>query len=109
MAYVSSMNQLVYITAPDSELADKIAAKLVEARLAAGAHLVGPVRSVYRWEGQIHHKEEWVVLAQIPREAFAKVEEMVLAMHPYIVPCILGIDIDNGHQPFLDWIEKAGE
>src|SRR5690606_26536251 len=45
-------------TVATREDAERLAAALVEARLAACAQIVGPMRSVYRWEGEIQHDDE---------------------------------------------------
>ena len=41
----------VFMTAPDGDVAERIASTLVEERLAACANVVREVVSVYRWEG----------------------------------------------------------
>jgi periplasmic divalent cation tolerance protein len=48
----------VVITAPDPDWLYSFARKLVEDRLAASAHNFTPVRSIYRWQGQVHERTE---------------------------------------------------
>jgi periplasmic divalent cation tolerance protein len=48
----------VVITAPDPEWLKSFSRKLVEDRLAASAHNFAPVRSVYRWHGEIYERTE---------------------------------------------------
>ena len=48
----------VVITAPDPDWLYTFARKLVEDRLAASAHNFTPVRSIYRWQGQVHERAE---------------------------------------------------
>lgn len=103
------MNLLVYITVPERVMADYMARELVEARLAAGVHIAGPIRSVYRWQGEIRNAEEWTLLAQCAGGVFEDIRDFVLARHPYITPCIVAWNIDHGYKPFMDWIERAGE
>lgn len=100
---------LVYMTFPDSTLARDVAEALVENKLAAGAHLSGPIKSVYRWDGAIRYAEEWSVLAQAPEAAFTALRDFVIKRHPYITPCLVGWRIGDGHAPFLEWIERSGE
>lgn len=99
---------IVYITLPDAALADSLARELVEAGLAAGAHNLGMLRSVYRWRGEIRQGREWLLLCQAPADNYDRIEEFVKARHPFEVPCIMGLDMDRGHGPFMDWIARAG-
>ena len=39
-------------TCDDREVLEKLAARLVESKVAACCQIEGPVTSVYRWEGQ---------------------------------------------------------
>jgi periplasmic divalent cation tolerance protein len=76
----------VTTTLPSIEAAEHLAKSLVEQRLVACAQIVGPVQSVYRWEGAIEHCTEWrLVLKTIPERR----EPLLVAIrqfHPYQVP-----------------------
>ena len=54
---------LVFCSCPDSDTAQRLAAALVEARLAACVSLLPPMRSVYRWQGAIEQADEVLLLA----------------------------------------------
>jgi uncharacterized protein involved in tolerance to divalent cations len=47
----------VYATFADAEEAARIARILVEERLAACANILGPVQSIYRWQGKVGGKQ----------------------------------------------------
>jgi periplasmic divalent cation tolerance protein len=46
------------ITAPDPDWLKDFSRKLVEQRLCASAHNFTPVRSIYRWHGDIYERTE---------------------------------------------------
>ena len=48
----------VVITAPDPEWLADLTRALVAEGLCASAHNFAPVRSVYRWQGQVHERTE---------------------------------------------------
>jgi hypothetical protein len=48
----------VVITAPDPDWLKDFSRKLVEQRLCASAHNFAPVRSIYRWRGDIYERTE---------------------------------------------------
>jgi len=48
------------ITTTDSLAgAEGLARGIVGARLGACVQIVGPIRSIYRWEGEVHSEQEW--------------------------------------------------
>jgi periplasmic divalent cation tolerance protein len=94
----------VYITAPDYDLAVKIARALVDDQLAACVNILGETTSVYRWQGEIREEGEVALIAKTTSAQFPAVAERVKALHPYDVPCIVAWPIVAGHQPYLDWI-----
>lgn len=98
------MNLLVYMTAADSEEAERIAEALVEQRLAAGVNILSPIRSVYRWKGEIRKAGEVPLLAQTSAERFAELADVVRGQHSYETPCIIAMPIVRGNADFLDWI-----
>jgi periplasmic divalent cation tolerance protein len=85
--------------------AEAIARMLVEKRLAACVQIVGPVTSVYRWQGQIETAEEFQVIAKSRRELFARIEQAIGEAHPYDVPEILAVPVDDGSRAYLAWLD----
>ena len=49
---------VVLCTVPNADAGDALARGIVEARLAACVNRIGPMRSVYRWQGEVHAHEE---------------------------------------------------
>lgn len=97
---------IIYITVPDREIAETLARGLVEAGLAAGVNIAGPVQSIYRWQGGIHEAQEWQLFCQTDKSAFNPLREFVLRNHPHSVPCILGLTIEAGNPPFINWVKQ---
>ena len=76
--------------------AERIAAALVERRLAACVQVGGPIRSCYRWQGKIETAEEWLCTAKTTREAYDQVEQAIRELHPYEEPEIIAVPIVAG-------------
>jgi periplasmic divalent cation tolerance protein len=89
-------------TATESE-AIAIARSLVESDLAAGVNFT-PIRSIYRWQGEIHTEPEYQLFIQTQLSKFADLAAKVKSLHSYQVPEIIALPIIAGHQPYLDWI-----
>ena len=95
----------VVTTTEQREDAERIARELVERRLAACAQIVGPIRSVYRWQGDIEMAEEWQCWAKTRRELYEPVEQAIRQLHGYQVPEILAVPIIDGSADYLAWLD----
>lgn len=93
----------VYITAPSEDKARKVAKHLLEKRLIACANIF-PIRSLYRWKGEIKDESEHVVIAKTAEAKYEEVKKEVEEIHPYDVPCITKVPV-SPNQAFSDWIE----
>lgn len=96
----------VVTTVPDRETAERIAQLLVERKLAACVQIAGPIRSVYRWQGQVEGADELVLTVKTRHSAFDALKAAVLEAHPYDVPEIVALPIVAGHAPYLQWIDE---
>jgi periplasmic divalent cation tolerance protein len=94
------------VTAPEGSAAS-IAASIVERELAACVNIVGPVRSVYRWQGEVAHDEEALLIVKSTRAAVPALDELLRAIHPYDVFELVSLDVDGGSQPYLSWIAQS--
>lgn len=96
------------MTAPNEDVAKKIASVLVEEKLAACCTIYGVgMRSVYRWEGAVHDDSEVSLHAKSTRSAFPSVVARVKQIHPYKVPEIIAIPIVLGSPEYTDWVSQS--
>ena len=95
----------VLTTAHSEEEAGRIAALLVERRLAACVQVIGPVVSRYRWQGEVEEEREWQCLAKTTRAAYDVVEAAIREVHSYDEPEIIATPIVAGSAGYLAWID----
>ncbi|MEW5740487.1 MAG: divalent-cation tolerance protein CutA [Myxococcota bacterium] len=95
---------VVLVTAPSMEKGAEIARTLVDESLIACANLIPSIRSIYRWKGELCDEAEVLVVMKTRSERFPAVEARIRALHMYEVPEILKLDVEAGHQPYLDWV-----
>ncbi len=102
------MNDFVQVvtTAEGQEDARRIADLLVEKRLAACVQIVGPVTSVYRWQGKVESAQEWQCLIKTRQDLLDDVSEAIREIHPYEVPEIIAVPIVAGSRDYLTWLEE---
>src|SRR5215831_21066093 len=97
----------VTTTIDDRTAAEALARSAVEARLAACGQVVGPITSVYRWEGAVETAAEWMVVFKTTQAASAALVEHVRAGHPYQVPEILVTSVEDGNPAYLVWVAES--
>ena len=94
----------VYIVAVDMAEADRIAEALVRDRLAACVNILGPIRSVYHWQGAVERADEIAMIVKSRAELFEALAARVRALHSYDIPAIVAWPIIAGTAAYLDWI-----
>ncbi len=96
---------LVLTTLPDRESARRLAERLIESRLAACVNILAPCRSVYRWKDTVQDDEEFPVLIKTTAERYAALEAQIRAIHPYELPELIAVPVEQGLPRYLDWIK----
>lgn len=97
---------MVYVTCATAQEAEDIGTVLVERRLAACVNILGPMRSLYRWQGRVERGDEVVLIAKTRTGLVPELTDAVRAMHGYDVPCVAALPIEGGNPDFLAWIRE---
>ena len=99
------MHKLLVLTnLPDRASAERLADLLLEQRLAACVNILAPCRSVYRWKGAVQHDEEHPLLIKTSAERYGALEQALRQGHPYELPEIIAVPIEQGLPAYLDWV-----
>jgi periplasmic divalent cation tolerance protein len=80
---------LMLTTLPDAASAQTLAARVVDARLAACATCLAAVQSTYRWAGKIETASEMPVLFKTSAACADALETFIAENHSYQVPEIV--------------------
>ena len=104
MSTASARAAVMMVTAASQEQAALIAHTLVGERLAACVNLVSPIRSIYRWNDEVHDDPEHLMIINTRANLFQKVEARIREMHSYEVPEVISVSIASGSKPYLNWI-----
>lgn len=100
---------VVLCTAPDLEVARRLARGVVDARLAACVNILPAVESVYRWQGVVEEATEVELIMKTTRACFAALQAFVVEAHPYDVPALVALPVATGLPDYLAWIaEETG-
>jgi periplasmic divalent cation tolerance protein len=97
----------VTTTLPDREAATRIGRRLVEERLAACAQVVGPVSSVYWWQGEVESAGEWYCHLKTTSARVPALIGRIRELHPYDTPEIVALPVVEGDAAYLRWIAES--
>ena len=95
----------VYATFADAEEASRIARILVEERLAACANVLGPIRSIYRWQGAVEEAGEVAALFKTRRDTADALIARLEGLHSYEVPAAVVWPIAAALPVYQAWVE----
>ncbi|TMB52215.1 MAG: divalent-cation tolerance protein CutA [Deltaproteobacteria bacterium] len=98
---------VILVTTATAAEAAQIARTLVEERLIACGNVIGPIRSLFRWQGAVDDASEHLLLAKARAADFVRVEERVRTLHSYDVPEVIAVPIRMGSAPYLGWLADA--
>ena len=97
---------VVMVTAPDMDLARRLAKAGLEAKLAACANIVPAIESHYWWEGKLESSNEALVIFKTRQEMLPKLEQIVRDVHSYDTPEFVALPLIAGSRKYLAWIEN---
>ena len=97
---------LFYIPVPSQEVGRELAAKAVSSSQAACANLLGPLHSLYEWEGEVREETEWLLLLKTAPERAEALSSDLEEWHPYECPAILRLDAES-NPAFAAWVAMS--
>jgi periplasmic divalent cation tolerance protein len=96
--------RVVLTTIGTNEAAEKLAHALVERRLAACVNIVGPIRSIYRWQQTVHNDQEFLLVIKTTAERAAQLRSVINELHPYELPECIQLTVEGGSEEYLAWL-----
>jgi periplasmic divalent cation tolerance protein len=97
---------LILTTVANEEEAGELARSIVAAGLAACVQMQ-PIRSVYRWKGEVCEQPEWRLMIKTAGALYARLEQHIKANHTYATPAIVRVEITGGSPETLAWIDEC--
>jgi len=99
---MSDLIEVVTTTARKDE-AEIIAGELVQRRLAACVQIVGPITSIYRWQGSVEHSQELMCRIKTPRKLYEQVAAAIRELHSYETPEIIAHAVLAADEKYEAW------
>lgn len=96
----------VYAVFADADEAETIGRAMVEARLAACVNVLGPCRSIYRWEDKVDTVEEVPALFKTTLDLADALIARIAEQHSYDTPAVVTWPIPKLLADYGDWVEE---
>ena len=102
------MTPVIILTTVGAEFdATALARELVEQRLAACVNIIPRIESIYRWQGRIETGAEQLLLIKTVDERVDALHAALAARHPYEVPEVVVIRMDDVRGPWREWLIES--
>lgn len=101
-----AMGIVIVSTYPDKKSISQVAHVVVEKKLAACVNYT-KINSIYSWKGKIEDVEEFLALFKTTTKSKQKLKEMITKSHPYNVPEIVELKMDDANAPYMKWLEES--
>lgn len=101
-----AMGIVIVSTYPDKKSISQVAHVVVEKKLAACVNYT-KINSIYSWKGKIEDVEEFLALFKTTAKSKQKLKEVIAKSHPYNVPEIVELKMDDANIPYMKWLEES--
>jgi periplasmic divalent cation tolerance protein len=86
--------------------AESLAGLLVKNSVAACVSVLPGTRSFYRWKGKFCREGEYLLFIKTSRRALPRLKKLLREHHPYELHELLAWEVKDGHEPYLNWVER---
>ena len=97
---------LIYTTCKNEEEGRKLARIIIEHHMASCVD-VWPIRSTYRWGGEIKEDQEVEVLIKTLESKLQSIEDLIVQNHAYATPFIGAVDVRRINHPYKEWMSEV--
>ena len=87
----------------EAELAGIVRGLVEDGRIAC-AQIDGPIRSIYRWDGDVVETAEWRATIKVAAPSASDVVARIRSAHSYDTPEIVVVDVAGGDADYLEWV-----
>lgn len=91
-------------TCPDEATAKRLAGEVVDAGYAACVNVVPGLTSVFYWEGEVQNDAEVLMVIKTTDTVYSRLEQHLVASHPYELPEVVAVGIEQGLAGYLEWM-----
>ena len=87
------------------DLTDEIAKELISRRLASCVNIYPETYSLYRYNDKLVEDREYLLHAKTTKDKFNEIKMLIEELHNYETPEIISLEILDGNEKYMKWIE----
>lgn len=95
---------VIYCTVPNKKEGQHIAKCLINNNLAACVNIIDKIESVFSWDHKLMEEKEALLIIKTRKDLFEQIKNLIKEMHSYSVPEIIGVNITQADETYLQWI-----
>ena len=97
---------VILSTYPNKKSVQKISNELVRSKIAACVNIT-KISSVYSWQGNIENTDEYLAIFKTTQKNKAKLKNQIKKTHPYEVPEVAELKLQDLNKPYLNWLADS--
>ena len=98
---------VAFVTCPSHTVARRLAAMMVRTHAAACVNIIGPLTSLFWWQGKMDRAREYLLMVKLTRRKIAAVRQLLRRHHPYTVPELVTLSVTDGLPAYLAWVRAS--
>lgn len=98
---------IIQVSFPPSFNIESLCKTLIQSKLAVCIHEFPSITSHYEWRAKIETSQETIIHIKTSNTHFSAIESLILSKHPYDVPELFSIPIDQMSTPYLKWANQT--
>ena len=87
------------------QIYENISKSLVEKKMAACVNIYPAVLSIYRYNSEVVEDNEYLIHVKTTVDKFNEIRKIIERLHNYETPEIISLEISEGNEKYLKWIQ----
>ena len=87
------------------QIYENISKSLVEKKMAACVNIYPAVLSIYRYNSEVVEDNEYLIHVKTTADKFDEIRKIIERLHNYETPEIISLEISEGNEKYLKWIQ----
>ncbi|NWX62351.1 CUTA protein, partial [Promerops cafer] len=105
-SYVPGTHSIAFVSCLNEQVAKDIARAIMDKKLAAYVNILPKSSALYFWKGELEESTEILLLVKTRTSKIGELSNYVRSIHPFEIPEIISLPIDQGNPLYLKWIEE---
>ncbi|NXK62432.1 CUTA protein, partial [Sylvietta virens] len=97
---------IALVSCLNEHIAKDIARAIMDKKLAAYVSILPKSSALSFWKGELEESTEILLLVKTRTSKIGELSDFVRSIHPFEIPEIISLPIDQGNPLFLKWIEE---